>query len=510
MEINQDKLELLERLKELKSQRDYRDKYCRWDKFQPYKFQKRFFKAGNDFRSRFLCAGNRVGKTYSMAHEVAYHATGLYPDWYEGHRFSKKSMETGDGKPNPHDLIIWCVGITSDSTRKVMQKELFGTESAKVDVELGTGAIPREFIEMDFLERDGNRILVAKIKHHDPDGNFDGYTTLEFRSTQQGEHVLMGSTVDLIWLDEEDPHRSMEIYAQCVTRTSTTRGLIIMTATPENGRTKLIDMYIRNESGLLYMQKAGWNDVDHLTEDDKNNLLGNIPRWQWGMRMYGDIILGEGMVYACTEGVDSLLVKPIEIPDHWRRVCGIDIGITHYTAAVWTAYDIDTDTMFVYDSYRHKGETPAYHTPMIRSRGSWIPCILPHDSDNTERGSGMSVAHFYREAGLNAEYETFYNCLDLTAGKKNNFVNIGVTDILERMNTGRFKIFDTPNNRILVEELKNYQYKDGKIRKEDDDLVDAMRYSAMSVKYRGETKFDHERVSYSWHSEDSHQSYSQW
>ena len=510
---NEDKLELLYKLQELKKAKDYKERYESWSRFQPYDYQKKFFESGNNFRQRLLCAGNRCGKTFSMAQEIAYHATGIYPTvethgWeWTGHRFSKDEMFADDGKATPHDLLIWCVGITSDSTRKVMQKELFGTESAKVDAEIGTGAIPREFVELDFIERDGNRILVAKIKHHDKNGVFDGYSTLEFRSTQQGEHVLMGATVDLIWLDEEDPHRSMEIYAQCVTRTSTTKGLIVMTATPENGMTQLLNMFVRNEEGLLCMQKAGWNDVTHLSEDTRKNILAGIPKFQHGMRIYGDIILGEGMVYACNEGLDSLLVDSFEIPRYWRRVCGIDIGITHYTAATWTAYDAETDTIYVYDSYRHKGETPAYHTTMIKSRGDWIPCVLPHDSQNTERGSGSSVAKYYRDAGLNALHDTFYNSFDLTDGKQNNFVNIGVTDILERMNTGRFKIFNTPNNKVLLEEMRSYQYKDGKIRKIDDDLVDSCRYSALSVKYRGISLNDHEEESLGWGSYESNNDY---
>ncbi len=160
----------------------------------------------------------KVGKSYSEAAEFAFHATGLYPKDWPGFRFVKRDMKSADGRPNPHDLIMWCVGITGDSTRKVLQKELFGTEMAKENKALGTGAIPRDCIDFDHLERDGNRILIAKIKHHDPEGNFDGFTTVEFRSTQQGEHVLMGSTVDYIWLDEEDAHRSVQIYAQCTTR----------------------------------------------------------------------------------------------------------------------------------------------------------------------------------------------------------------------------------------------------------------------------------------------------
>lgn len=172
-------------------------KYNKIVTFMPYEFQKKFYKASADYQRRFLCAANRIGKSYSEAAEFSYHATGLYPDWWEGHRFIKNEMKNAEGKPAPHNLIMWCVGITGDSTRKVLQKELFGTEMAKDTDAIGTGAIPKHCIDMDRLEKDGNIIKIAKIKHHNPEGNFDGFTTVEFRSTQQGEHVLINIQVSL-------------------------------------------------------------------------------------------------------------------------------------------------------------------------------------------------------------------------------------------------------------------------------------------------------------------------
>lgn len=130
----------------------------------------------------------KVGKSFSEAAEVTWHLTGLYPEWWEGRKFN-------------YPILCWCVGITGDSTRKVLQKELFGTPMAKDNAALGTGAIPRDLVDFDTLERDGNKILIAKIKHHNADGVFDGWSTVEFRSTQQGEQVLMGATVDYIWMD---------------------------------------------------------------------------------------------------------------------------------------------------------------------------------------------------------------------------------------------------------------------------------------------------------------------
>ena len=52
--------------------------------YKPYEYQSKVHAAGKDHQERMICAGNRVGKTFSGAMETAYHATGLYPDWWEG------------------------------------------------------------------------------------------------------------------------------------------------------------------------------------------------------------------------------------------------------------------------------------------------------------------------------------------------------------------------------------------------------------------------------------------
>lgn len=472
----EEKIELLTILED----REKYWKYNKVQKFNPYEFQKRFYENSANYKRRFLCAANRIGKSFSEAAEFAYHATGLYPDWWQGHRFIKNEMKNAEGKPAPHDLIMWCVGITGDSTRKVLQKELFGTEMAKDADMLGTGAIPRGCIDFDRLEKDGNIIKIAKIRHHDPEGNFDGFTTVEFRSTQQGEHVLMGATVDYIWIDEEDPHRSMQIYAQCVTRTATTGGLICITATPENGLTELVDLFMKDKTGFLYFQNATWDDAPHITDEVKRELLASIPAWQHEMRSRGIPMMGSGLIYDIAER--DITCEPFEIPDHWRRLAALDIGIDHPTAVAWSTYDAATDTIYIYDVYAASGNIPALHATAINARGTWVPVVLPHDADNTERGSGRSVLSYYEEAGVNCLKETFYNPLDFT-GKKNNYVEPGIMDLLQRMKTGRLKVFSTCGQ--LFEELRRYHRKEGKIVKRDDDVMDAMRYSALSVTNRG-------------------------
>ena len=67
-----------------------------------------------------------------------------------------------------------------------------------------------------------------------------------------------------------------------------------------------------------------------------------------------------------------------------------------------------------------------------------------------------------------------------------NFVEPGIMEILERMRTGRFKVF--ADQKDFFDEFRRYHRKQGKIVKDHDDLLDAVRYAALSVQRFGVTK----------------------
>lgn len=243
-----------------------------------------------------------------------------------------------------------------------------------------------------------------------------------------------------------------------------------------------------DETGYLYYQNATWDDAPHLTVEQKRELLASFPVWQHDMRSKGIPLMGSGLVFSVAE--EKFKVEPVEIPAHWKRCCAVDIGIgDSNTAVAWTAYDADTDTIYVYDCYHAEGVTPAEIAPQIKRRGQWIPCILSHDSNNTEKGSGRTVASYYREEGVNAQVETFHNPIG-TDGKKNYFVEPGILEMERRMKDGRLKVFSTCTR--FWEEFRRYHRKDGKINKTFDDLMDASRYSIMSVTHRGKSLTEYE------------------
>src|SRR5262249_23339626 len=57
--------------------------------YKPSPRQLGFHAAGATHRERLLCAGNQLGKTTAGGFELAMHATGRYPDWWQGKRFDR-------------------------------------------------------------------------------------------------------------------------------------------------------------------------------------------------------------------------------------------------------------------------------------------------------------------------------------------------------------------------------------------------------------------------------------
>ena len=66
-------------------------------------------------------------------------------------------------------------------------------------------------------------------------------------------------------------------------------------------------------------------------------------------------------------------------------------------------------------------------------------------------------------------------------GTGGNGVEAGLMDMLDRMQTGRFKV--AAHLADWWEEFRLYHRKDGKIVKENDDLLSATRYALMMIRH---------------------------
>jgi phage terminase large subunit-like protein len=194
--------------------------------YRPYTKQREFHGAGADHRERLLMAGNQLGKTYSGAAEVAYHLTGLYPDWWEGRRFDKPTR-------------WWAGSKTGEVTRDGVQRLLVG--EPKDEAKWGEGFIPGDLL-VDWSRRQGvpDALDSVLVKHMTGESS-----TLGFKSYDQGREKWQGETLDGVWFDEEPPQ---DIYMEGLTRTNATGGMVFLTFTPLLGMSDVVSMFLIDEA----------------------------------------------------------------------------------------------------------------------------------------------------------------------------------------------------------------------------------------------------------------------
>ncbi|RTL00420.1 MAG: hypothetical protein EKK59_04490 [Neisseriaceae bacterium] len=395
-------------------------------------------------------AANRVGKTEGGGgYEVTAHLTGIYPEWWPGYRFD-------------HAIDCWAAGDTNETVRDIIQLKLLGSEHDG----WGTGLIPAANIVRVVKRQNGNGAVdYAVIKHAS-----GGTSILGFKSYEQGRKAFQGTEKHLIWLDEESEEG---IRAECALRLMTTNGHLIETFTPLRGLTPIVLKYLGEdaevpesrvaEKGGLAMVMAGWDDVPHLSADMKVRMLSEAETHLRESRSKGIPSIGSGAIYPVPE--DEILVDPFDIPAHWPRVYGLDVGWNR-TAAVWGARDLEADVVYLYSEHYQGEQEPSTHVAGIKSRGSWIPGTIDPASRGRSQKDGEQLLQIYTDLGLN-----------LTTA--DNSRESGLFEVHQRLATGRLKVFKTL--RSWRGEYRIYHRDEkGHIVKKNDHLMDATRYLVVS------------------------------
>ena len=218
-----------------------------------------------------------------------------------------------------------------------------------------------------------------------------------------------------------------------------------------------------------YLVTAGWDDVPHLDAKTKRELWDSSPPHEREARAKGIPSLGSGRIFPVEE--DSIKIEPFNIPAHWPRINGIDFGWDHPTAAVHCAWDRDSDCFYITKAHRMREATPVIHAATIKPWGTWVPTAWPHDGLQHDKGSGEQLAKQYANAGLLMLRDR------ATFEDGTNGVEAGLMDMLERMQTGRLKVFS--NLDEWFQEFRLYHRKDGKVVKAMDDLMSCTRYALM-------------------------------
>lgn len=438
------------------------------------------------YREMLVLGGNRVGKTRLGAYLTAICATGLYPDWWQGIRFD-------------HPVNCWAIGKTSQTTRDTCQKELIGPADA-----LGSGLIPLDCIgKIAKMSKPADAVESVRIKHV-PSGK---WSTIGFKSYEQSAASFYGTAMHLIWPDEPCPEL---VYHEAVMRTASTGGKIFHTITPKEGLTRMLaeflsscdllegteslpglevakalmaqqQMEMDQDSGLI-LPKApkgsraavsiGWDSAPWLSEETKQELLAATPPYLRDTVSRGTPSLGLSAVYPVS--LDTIMCKPeemIAIPDHWRRVYGMDVG--GKTAAVFLAHDPDSDIVYVTAEYYSEQQPKEVVAARIRQiAGDWMPGVIDPAARQRSQTDGQRLLAEYRRLGLKLHVA-------------DNAINAGIHEVWSRLASKRCRFW--PLCPKLQEEYTLYRYDDNpsnpKPIKQHDHEMDALRYGIMGLKH---------------------------
>lgn len=428
--------------------------------YNPHLKQQKFHEAGKSVSQRLMAAGNRIGKTYCGCCETAMHATGIYTENWKGHVFTEP-------------VTIWIASETFTVTRDVLQKMLVGSS-----LDANSKALIHKslILKTTMLPGVPGAIASAEIQHAS-----GGISKLFFKSYNQGREKFQGARVNFIHLDEEPP---IDIYTECLMRLVDVdgkgSGKLILTMTPLKGYTELMAYFFERQSKNLdngdeeiiqnypeiiyndkYFIQATWDDNPFLTEATKAQLRATLKPYELEAREKGIPSFGSGKVYQIEE--KEFTINPLEIPSHWGCMYGMDVGFFAPTAVVFLSHDRDHDIIYVYKEYSNAGSTANVHAGSLMMMGcEWMQGICDPAVDHGTQRDGISLLDDYNKQGM---------MLIKGSYKKEKAVD----NLLDRIRTGRFKVF---NNCVkFLDEWRKYSRDDkGKIKKGNDHLMNALEF----------------------------------
>jgi hypothetical protein len=212
-----------------------------------------------------------------------------------------------------------------------------------------------------------------------------------------------------------------------------------------------------------YIIQCGWQEVPHLSKEMIADMEASLPPHQRDARMKGIPALGSGAIYPVPE--EDFLIDDIELPLHWRRFYAMDVGWNR-TAALFFAYDPETDVLYAYAEYYRGQAEPSIHADAIKAKGDWMRGAIDPAARGRSQIDGKQLIQLYGDLGL-------------VLVPADNSVETGIYDVYQRLSLGRLKVFRSCVN--WISEYRVYRRDEkGRIIKENDHLMDVTRYGCVS------------------------------
>jgi len=439
--------------------------------FRPFEYQKKFFETGAHFARRGMIAANRAGKTIASTYETAYHLTGRYPDWWKGKRWDKP-------------IIAMAAGESWEQVAKTLQSKLLGCDDIKQTYKLGTGSIPKEYIDEKSYRSDGQNVLSIEIWHVT-----GGKSKLYFSNyTQQVRH-LQGFELDLVVLDEQPPD---ETFSELVVRTAARNGQVICSFTPLKGLSGLVRKFWDQIEGYSHV-RVTWDDIPYENEwgevffskQEREQLSRDFMPWERECRINGIPLVGKGVVFPMlTWPTYKSIDKDLLNNEKLERLISFDLGIKNDPTIISFLFrDPVEEKIYLHRQIKiPSGETPDEYVHYLLDRESrGVPIALPHDA-------GLAGRYTLTEQSVREVFEDSYglNCIPGAIlnppndqGKVTNHKAYGINIMRLGMERGTFLINESCTE--FLDEARNYAIDDNGRFTDPDDCIDSARIGVLAL-----------------------------
>lgn len=411
--------------------------------FPFYKWSREFFESTN--KMNLLVAANQISKSSTAIRKNIHWATNqlLWPRLWRG-------------RPHSFWYLYPNKEMTDEEVTKKWEPEFLPRLSYKDHPIFG----------WSYQKRQGNIRAI----------HFNSGVTIFFKSYGQESEALQAGSPSMITCDEELP---WHLWPELSKRLLATDGYFNMVFTATLGQEEWREaMEVRGakerfptaykrQVSLLECKNYEDGTPSPWTEERINRAInGCQSQAEVDQRIHGKFVKVEGLKYSSFDATKNL-VEPYPIPN-WHIYVGADIGsggeTGHPAAICFVAVRPDFKKLAVFKVWRGDGEITTAGDVLemaMRLRGSMRPVLQCYDYHSKDF---YTIASRAGEAWVPAEKHR----------------DIGEKIINTLFKNEMLDIFDLPESRPLVLELRTLDEKTDK-RAAKDDAIDAMRYAITRI-----------------------------
>lgn len=295
----------------------------------------------------------------------------------------------------------------------------------------------------------------------------------------RGASAIRGMTAYGAYINEASL-ATQEAFQEILQRCSKPGSRIICDTNPDNPQHWLKTDYIDNDDPKAKIKTFHFvlDDNTFLPEDYRSSLKAMTPSGMYYDRaVLGLWVTGEGIVYKDFDK-RKMVIPESDIPDDLHIYCGVDWGFAEGHKGVITVWGDDNNgNIYLLHEYTSQYKFIDYWVNLAHELQKKYSHNLTFWSDSARPDN---VAEF-QKAGI--------NCINANKNRMG-----GVEKCAEFMKTGHFFVNESGIDKFL-DEIYQYIWDEntGEPKKENDDVMDSMRYAVFNEHRNNKTQFINSR-----------------